>query len=67
MHNLITERHRIVVQGSTKGERGWLVTADYLEVDETQEGLQENLDRLNAEHDVKGWSLGSGAFGGMSN
>ena len=33
VHNLVTENHRIIVQGtSAKGQEGWLVTADYMEV-----------------------------------
>ena len=49
MHNLITQHHRIVVQGRTDGKEGWLMTADFMEVEESREDLQEILEKLNTQ------------------
>lgn len=49
VHNLITQHHRIVVQGRTDGKEGWLMTADFMEVEESREDLQENLEKLNTQ------------------
>mmetsp|Transcript_12305 Transcript_12305/g.33346 ORF Transcript_12305/g.33346 Transcript_12305/m.33346 type:complete len:120 (+) Transcript_12305:761-1120(+) len=49
VHNLITQHHQIVVQGRTDGKEGWLMTADFMEVEESREDLQEILEKLNTQ------------------
>ena len=53
MHNLITQHHRIVLQGRTEGKESWLETADFVEVDDSSEDLQELVRKLNEQQQAK--------------
>ena len=42
----------MVTSNSTRGEEGWLMTADYTEVEETREDLEKYLEVLNADEEL---------------